>query len=91
VARDAQVQKLPRLGGFDRGAVRAELRGNREVERELRDDRGFLARGIADDVENFSEILNAELHGVISIVVVSAKHGCARTLRQEWASARGAV
>jgi hypothetical protein len=43
------------------------LRGNREVEHELRDDGGLLARAIAHDVKCFSEILNAELHGVISI------------------------
>ena len=65
VTRDAQAQKLPRLGRFDRGAVCAKLRGNREVERELRDDGGFRARGIADDVECFSDIPNAEFHGVI--------------------------
>jgi len=69
VACDAQAQKLPRPRGFD--AVRAELRGDSEVERELRDDAGFRARGIADGVERFSKILNFDFHAVVSIVVVS--------------------
>jgi hypothetical protein len=69
VARDAQAQKLPRPGGFD--AVGAELRGDSEVERELRDDGGFLARAIADDAECFSKMLNVDFHAVVSIVVVS--------------------
>jgi hypothetical protein len=55
VARDAQAQKLPRPGGFDRGAVRAKLCGDGEVECELGDDGGFLTRAIADDVECFSK------------------------------------
>ncbi len=63
VARDAEAQKLPLPGGVD--AVRAELRGNREVERELRDDGRFLACAIADDVECLSNMFNAEFHGVI--------------------------
>jgi hypothetical protein len=63
VACDAQVQKLPCPGRSD--AVRAELRSNREIERKLRDNGGFLARASADDVESRSEFLNAELHGVV--------------------------
>jgi len=63
VAREALAEKLPRPGRFDPAIV--ELRGDCKVERELRDDGRFRDRGIADDVECFSDILNAEFHGVI--------------------------
>jgi hypothetical protein len=52
-----------------------------KVERELRDDRGFLTGTIADGIERLSEIFNAQLH-VVSIVVVSTKHGRVPAVRQ---------
>jgi hypothetical protein len=85
VARDAQAQKLPRLGGFD--LVNAELGGDREVERKLRDDGGFLAHAIADYADRFIKILNVELH-VSSITVVSTKHARAPEVRQYRTAAR---
>jgi hypothetical protein len=69
VARDAQAQKLLRSGGLD--PVRAESRRDREVERELRDDSGFLARGVADHFERFSEVFDAEFHRAVSIVILT--------------------
>jgi hypothetical protein len=83
--RDAQAQKLPRLGVFD--LVDAELGRDREVERKLRNDSGFLAHPIADYADRFIKILNVELH-VSSVIVVPAKHARAPEVRQYRTSAR---
>jgi hypothetical protein len=65
VARDAQAQKLLRFDGLD--PVWAESRRDREVERELRNDSGFLARGVADHIDRFTEVFDAEFHRAASI------------------------
>jgi hypothetical protein len=60
VARNAQAQKLLRSGGID--PIWAEARRHRKVERELRNDSGLLARGVADYIQRFTEVFDAEFH-----------------------------
>jgi hypothetical protein len=68
VARDAQAQKLLRSQGFN--SARAELRGNRKIKRELRNDGGFPTCAIADHIKRLPEFLYVELHGPSSIIMV---------------------
>ena len=88
VPRNAQVEESPGVYGIEAASVRAKLRSHREVERELGDDGGFQAAAVADGIERVSEIVDVQLHGVISAVVMSDKcdHGPAQ--RQSRSSAR---
>ena len=73
VARKAQVEKSPRVSGIEAAALRAELRRDREVERELGDDGSFPAGAVTNDVERLPEIVDTERHGSVSGVISFGK------------------
>jgi hypothetical protein len=86
VARKAQVEKSPRIFGIEATALRAELRCDREVERELSDDGGFRADAVTNDVERLPEIVDTERHGSVSGDISFGKcdHGTSRQALNRW-------